>query len=192
MVVVLVVEQTANHNEGGWQTGSMLFAMWKIHWRHCHVKCVYTTKLTSLITFFNPSWPGLPELRQDLGGGRSALPLKKSKIRLKTTFFKVCHCLHYIKIIIVKVGLAKEKCLQKKLLRKNPRGGRSAPPPRPTRVKRLSRLSALQCTLTCLPSERPASGSSPAIGRSRLRSGSSSSTPSSAWSSSSRIRCCQI
>ena len=65
-------------------------------------------------------------------GGRSALPLKNSKIRLKTTFFKVCHCLHYIKII-VKVGLAKEKCLKKNLWRKNPRGGRSAPP-RPTRV----------------------------------------------------------
>ena len=78
----------------------------------------------------NPSWPGLPELCQGLGGGRSALPLKKSKKRLKTIFFKVCQCLHYIKIIIVKVDLTKEKLLKKKLWRKNlgGEGGRSATP----------------------------------------------------------------
>ena len=63
------------------------------------------------------------------GGDRSALPFKNSKIRLKTIFSKVCHGLHYIKIIIVKVGHAKEKLLKKKVWRKNPRGGgRSAPP----------------------------------------------------------------
>ena len=62
------------------------------------------------------------------GGGRSALLLKNSKIRLETIFFKVCHCLHYIKIIIVMVGLAKEKLLKKKLRRRNPRGGKICPP----------------------------------------------------------------
>ena len=63
------------------------------------------------------------------GGGRSALPIKNFKIRWKTIFFKVCHCLHYIKIIIVKVGLAKGKFLNKKLRRKNLRGGADLPPP---------------------------------------------------------------
>ena len=42
MVVVVVVEQTANHHEGGWLTGSMWFSMWKRHWRQCYVKCVET------------------------------------------------------------------------------------------------------------------------------------------------------
>ena len=63
----------------------------------------------------NPSCTGLPELRQTLGGGRSALPLKNSKIGLKTVFFKVCNCLHHIKIIFVKVDLAKDNFLKKKL-----------------------------------------------------------------------------
>ena len=62
-------------------------------------------------------------------GGKSALPLKNSKIRLKTIFFKVCHCLPFIKMIIVKVGLAKEKLPKKNYGGKNPKGGRSAPPP---------------------------------------------------------------
>ena len=61
----------------------------------------------------SPSCPGLPELRQTLGEGRSALPLRNSKKGLKTIFFKVCHSLHYIKIIIFKVGPAKQKFLKK-------------------------------------------------------------------------------
>ena len=81
----------------------------------------------------NPSWTGLPELPQGLGG-RSALPLKNSKKRLTTIFFKVCNCLHYIKIIIIKVGLSKERFSQKKVMRKNPRGGGQNFPPRPTSV----------------------------------------------------------
>ena len=48
---------------------------------------------------------------------------KNFKIRWKTIFFKVCHYLHYIKIIIVKVGLAKEKFLKKKLRQKPPPPG---------------------------------------------------------------------
>ena len=36
--------------------------------------------------------------------------------------------MYYIKIIILKIGLIKEKLPLKKLRRKNPRGGRSAPP----------------------------------------------------------------
>ena len=46
------------------------------------------------------------------GGGRSVLPLKNCKIRLETIYFKLCHYLHYIIIIIVKVGLSKEKFFQ--------------------------------------------------------------------------------
>ena len=86
-----------------------------------------------IISLFNPSWTRLPELR------RADLPYhyKISKLGGKPFFFKVCHCMHYIKIIFVKVGLAKEKFLKKKLRQKNPRGADLPPPtpPRPTRVK---------------------------------------------------------
>ena len=42
-------------------------------------------------------------------GGRSALPLKKLKIWLKTNFLKVYHSVYNIKIIILKIGFVKEK-----------------------------------------------------------------------------------
>ena len=72
------------------------------------------SKLFSKCTVpINPSWPGLPELRQGLGGG---------------IFFKVFQCLHYIKIISVKVGLAKEKFLKKKVMAEKPWGGADLPP----------------------------------------------------------------
>ena len=53
----------------------------------------------------NPSCPGLPELHITLGGGAN-LPYQVFWIWLKTHFFKVCHILYYIKLIIVKVDFA--------------------------------------------------------------------------------------
>ena len=47
------------------------------------------------------------------GEGRSALPLKKIEIWLKTIFLKVCHRVKYIKIIILKIGFVKEKLPKK-------------------------------------------------------------------------------
>ena len=75
----------------------------------------------------SPSWPGLLELHKGLGGGRSAHPLKKNDIWLKTIFFKVCHSLEYINIIILKIGLIKEQLHEKKLLQKI-LGGADLPP----------------------------------------------------------------
>ena len=64
------------------------------------------------------------------GRGQICPTIKNSKIELKIIFFKVFHCLQYIKIIIVMVGLAKEKLLKKKLRwGKNPSGGADLPPP---------------------------------------------------------------
>ena len=88
------------------------------------------------VLVFNLSWPWLPELSQGLGGGQICLTIKKFQNQVENHFFKACHCLHYIKIIIVEVGLAKENLLQKKLRQENPRGGgQICPPPRPNRVK---------------------------------------------------------
>ena len=63
------------------------------------------------------------------GGGQICPTIIKFQNYVENHFFKVCHYLHYIKIIIVKVGLAKEKFLNKKLRRKNLRGGADLPPP---------------------------------------------------------------
>ena len=46
------------------------------------------TKLYWTLRLLNPSCTWLLELRQNLGGGRSALPLKNSKIGLKTILSK--------------------------------------------------------------------------------------------------------
>ena len=46
----------------------------------------------------------------------------------KNLFFQSLYSLKYIKIIMVNVGFIKEKFPTTKLGRKNPRGGRSAPP----------------------------------------------------------------
>ena len=59
----------------------------------------------------NPSGPGLQELRQGLGG-QICPTIKKLQNKVENHFFKVGHCLHYIKIIIVRVGLAREKLLK--------------------------------------------------------------------------------
>ena len=69
-------------------------------------------------------------------GGISALPLKKFEIWLKTKFMKVCHGVQYIKIIILKIGFVRKKLPKKSHSGKILGGGRTAPPPRPTRVKK--------------------------------------------------------
>ena len=68
----------------------------------------------------NPSWPSLQELHKGLGGGRSALPLKKFEIWLKTNVLKVCHSVLYIKMIILKIGFVKEKLPKKSYGGKTP------------------------------------------------------------------------
>ena len=46
--------------------------------------------------------------------GRQICPtIKEFENMVETNFFKVCHSFHYIKIIIVKVGLAKQNFLKK-------------------------------------------------------------------------------
>ena len=66
----------------------------------------------------NPSCPGLPELIKILGG-QICPTIEFFSNMVENTFFKVCHSLYYIKIIIVKVGCEKEK-LSKKITTENP------------------------------------------------------------------------
>ena len=68
------------------------------------------------------------------GRGRSALPLKNSKIRLKTIFFQSLPLFALHQNNNCQGWSCKRKVPQKKLRRKNPRGGQICPPPRPTRV----------------------------------------------------------
>ena len=79
---------------------------------------------------FNPSWPGLPELHKGLvGGGRSALPLKKKWNVVKNQFSESLPKCVVHKNNNSQDWFCKRKVAWKKLRRKNPRGADLPPPP---------------------------------------------------------------
>ena len=79
---------------------------------------------------FNPSWPGLPELRQGLWGGGQICPtIKTFENKVENHFFLSWPLFALHQNNNCQGWSCKRKVAKKKLWRKNPRGGgRSAPP----------------------------------------------------------------
>ena len=77
--------------------------------------------------YVNPSWPGLPELRQSLGG-QICPTIKKFQNKVENHFFQSLPLFALHQNNNFQGWSCKRKVSQKKLQQKNPRGGRSAPP----------------------------------------------------------------
>ena len=75
----------------------------------------------------NPSWSGLPELRQGLGG-QICPNITKFQNKVENYFFQSLPLLALNKNSNSQGWSCKRKVSKKKLRWKNPRGGRSAPP----------------------------------------------------------------